>query len=116
MKVKALFSLLSAKVKAGKVMFVDTVSVETGKTKDADAFMKSLTSVDGFKTLCHKKANNAYVSLKKGDVKTKNAFRNIPYATLHNVEDLNPLDIANTRYLLIANPEETITYLSQKMK
>lgn len=114
MKVKALFSLLSAKVKAGKVIFIDDVSVDTGKTKDADTFMKGFTSIEGFKTLCYKKANNVYLSTKKGDVTTKNAFRNLPYAQLHNVEDLNPLDIANTRYLVIANPEETIAYLSSK--
>jgi hypothetical protein len=35
--------------------------------------------------------------------------------TLHNMDDLNPLDIANTRYLVIANPEETIEYLSSKI-
>jgi hypothetical protein len=28
---------------------------------------------------------------------------------------LNPLDIANSRYLIISNPEETIAYLSSKV-
>jgi hypothetical protein len=30
-------------------------------------------------------------------------------------DDLNPLDIANTRYLLISNVEETVEYLSSKV-
>lgn len=115
MKVAALFSLLSAKVKAGKVIFVDSVPELSGKTKEADAAMKGLTTIDGFKTLCYKKPNNVYLSVKKGDDTAKRAFRNLPYMTLHNVEDLNPLDIANTRYLVIANPEETIEYLSSKI-
>jgi len=115
MKVAALFSLLSAKVKAGKVIFVDTVPTLTGKTKEADLSMQGLTTIEGFKTLCYKKPNNVYLSITKGDDVTKRAFRNLPYMTLHNMDDLNPLDIANTRYLVIANPEETIAYLSTKL-
>ncbi len=115
MKVAALFSLLSAKVKAGKVIFLDEIPTLTGKTKEADERMKGLTTIDGFKTLRYKKANNVYLSIKKGDDVTKRAFRNLPYMTLHNMDDLNPLDIANTRYLVIANPEETIAYLSSKL-
>ena len=115
MMASALFSLLSAKVKAGKVIFVDTVSTETGKTKDADMAMKGLTTIEGFKTLCYKKPNNVYMTVKKGEDIVKRAFRNLPYMTLHNMDDLNPLDLANTRYLVIANPEETIAYLSSKV-
>jgi large subunit ribosomal protein L4 len=115
MKVAALFSLLSAKVKAGKVIFLDEVPTLTGKTKEANTAIQGLTTIDGFKTLCYKKPNNVYLSIKKGDEITKRAFRNLPYMTLHNMDDLNPLDIANTRYLVIANPEETIAYLSYKL-
>jgi large subunit ribosomal protein L4 len=115
MKMAALFSLLSAKVKAGKVIFLDEVGALSGKTKEADEKMKNLTTIDGFKTLCYKKANNVYLTVKKGDDATKRAFRNLPYMTLHNMDDLNPLDVANTRYLVIANPEETIAYLSSKI-
>lgn len=116
MKVAALFSLLSAKVKAGKVIFLDTIPSQSGKTKDADASMQGLTTIDGFKTLCYKKPNNIYVTVSKAETTTKQAFRNLPYMTLHTMEDLNPLDLANTRYLVISNPEETIAYLSSKQK
>jgi large subunit ribosomal protein L4 len=114
MKVAALYSLLSAKVAQGRVIFVDDVSEATGKTKAADAIMRNLSTIEGFKTLCYKKPNNIYMTTKKGDETSKRAFRNLPYMTLHNMEDLNPLDLANTRYLVIANPEETIAYLSSK--
>jgi large subunit ribosomal protein L4 len=116
MKVAALFSLLSAKVKEGKVLFVEDIAVSEGKTKEADEIIKNLSTVEGFKTLRFKKANNVYLSVKKGEDKAKRAFRNLPYITLHNMDDLNPLDLANTRYLLISNVEETLEYLSSKMK
>ncbi len=116
MKIAALFSLLSAKVKSGKVIFVDAIPEQTGKTKDANTMMQGLTTIEGFKTLCYKKPNNVYMTIGKGSDMTKRAFRNLPYMTLHNMDDLNPLDIANTRYLVIANPEDTIAYLSSKVK
>lgn len=115
MKVAALFSLLSAKVKSGKVIFVDSIPSQTGKTKEAEATMQGLTKIEGFKTLCHKKPNNVYMTTVKSDEKMKQAFRNLPFVTLHHMEDLNPLDIANTRYLVITHPEETIAYLSSKI-
>ncbi len=114
MKVAALYSLLSAKVAQGRVIFVDSVSEATGKTKAADAIMRNLSTIEGFKTLCYKKPNNIYMTTKKSDETSKRAFRNLPYMTLHNMEDLNPLDLANTRYLVISDPEETIAYLSSK--
>jgi large subunit ribosomal protein L4 len=114
MKVAALFSLLSAKLKSGKVIFVDTIPTQNGKTSMADETMKGLASIEGFKTLCWKKPNNVYMTINNGDDITKRAFRNLPYMTLHAMEDLNPLDLANSRYLVIANPEETIAYLSAK--
>lgn len=114
MKVAALYSLISAKLKDGKVIFIESLSETTGKTKSADSIMKKLSTIEGFKTLCYKKPNNVYVTTKKGEDSTKRAFRNLPYMTLHNMEDLNPLDLANSRYVVIANPEETIAYLSSK--
>ena len=32
------------------------------------------------------------------------------------MDDLNPFDLANTRYLVISDPEATIKYLSSKVK
>ena len=116
MKQAALFSILSAKLASGKVLFVDTLAVKDGKTKEAETVMKNLTVVEGFSTLAYKKTGNVYMTTEKGNLDTKRAFRNLPYVVLHNMEDLNPLDLANARYLVITNPEATIAYLESKNK
>lgn len=116
MKNAALFSLLSAKLAQGKILFVDSLSENTGKTKEAFAIMKNLSTIEGFKTLTYKKTGNVYMTTPKGDVSAKRSFRNLPFVTLHNMDDLNPLDLANTRYVIIANPEATIDYLTGKTK
>lgn len=116
MKNAALFSLLSAKLAQGKILFVDNLNEQSGKTKQAENVMKNLSVVEGFKTITYKKVGNVYMTTPKGDSVTKRAFRNLPYVTLHNMDDLNPLDLANTRYVIITNPEATIDYLNSKMK
>lgn len=116
MKNAALFALLSAKYKAGKILFVSGLAELSGKTKDADLIMKNISKVDGFTTLTHKKANNVYMTTPKGEGTTKRAFRNLPYMTFHNMEDMNPLDLANSRYMVITNPEATVEYLTSKIK
>ncbi len=116
MKNKALFALLSAKFKSGKILFVDSLKETTGKTKNAEMIMKNLSQVEGFKTLTYKKPNNVYLSVGKADAMMKRSFRNLPFMTFHNADDLNPLDIANTRYLIISDPETTFEYLSSKIK
>jgi large subunit ribosomal protein L4 len=115
MKNKALFTLLSAKLKNGRILFVDGLADMTGKTKDAEMIMKNLQVIEGFKTLTYKKPNNVYMATPKGDATTKRAFRNLPYMTLHNMDDLNPLDLANSRYLVISNPEAVFEYLQTKL-
>ena len=116
MKNAALFALLSAKYKAGKILFVDGLSDLSGKTKDADMIMKNISKVEGFTTLTYKKINNVYMTTPKSESVTKRSFRNLPYMTFHNMEDMNPLDLANSRYMVITNPEATFEYLTSKIK
>ena len=116
MKNKALFTMLSAKLAQGKILFVDTLADTSVKTKDAATIMKNFTTVEGFSTVTYKKANNVYMTTTVGNISAKRAFRNLPYINLHNIEDLNPLDLANTRYLIITEPEKVIEYLESKNK
>ena len=116
MKAQALFTLLSAKLKDGKILFIDALTSEHGKTKEAVEIMKGVASIKGFENLNFKKKNNVYLTFPKLGSKEKNAFRNLSYVEAHNLEDLNPLDLANSRYLIITNPELTQEYLLKKIK
>lgn len=115
MKRAALFALLSAKIKDGKVVFVDSVSIAEGKTKNAEIVMKNLAVASGIKTLAYKKIGNVLMTSPKVADSEKKSFRNLPYVTFSNLSNLNPLDLANARYLVITNPEEAIEALSKKL-
>jgi len=115
MKVQALLTLLSAKFKEGKILFLDSLSVENGKTKEAEEIMTNLSKIQNFENLIFPKKNNVYLVNSKLSVKSKNAFRNLPYVSAHNVEDLNPSTLANVRYLILTDIVETMNYLASKI-
>ena len=114
MKNRALYALLSARLRDGKILFVENLSVADGKTKSAFEIMKSFSKVDGFKTINWQKDNNAMIFTSSKDRKSHLAFRNLPNVRLENMDQMNPLLIANTRYIVVANPKEINEYLSSK--
>jgi large subunit ribosomal protein L4 len=114
MKNRALFAILSEKIRGGKVLFIDTLSVKDGKTKEAATIMNNFQKVDGFKTINWKKHNNAVIFAGNSDTSAHNAFRNLPNVRLEKMDQMNPLTISNTRYIVIANPEVVNEYLTNK--
>ena len=116
MRNAALFNILSAKLKDGKILFVDTITSTNGKTKDSVEVMKNIATIKNFENLTFKKKGNVYMTFPKLEVNEKRSFRNLPYVVAHNMEDMNPSDLANARYLVITNPEATVEYLQNKLK
>ena len=114
MKNRALFSLLSQKLRDGKILFINDVNVESGKTKDASIIMNNFQNVDGFKTINWKKHNNAMIFSPENKKSNLQALRNLPNVRLENMDQMNPLTIANTRYIVVTNPEKITEYLSAK--
>ncbi len=114
MKNRALYALLSAKLAEGKILFLDNITVDSNKTKDASAAIKNLTAIEGFKTINWKKSNNLFIATPKSDAKTRLSFKNLPFAQYEAMDQLDPLTVANSRYLIIANPTEVAEYLANK--
>jgi len=114
MKTKALFTLLSGKQREGKIIFVDSLALSSEKTKEAFAFLRALSSIPSYKTLVYKKKMNASVIVpeKKGLTRS---FKNIPQAELVSVADLNPLNVKNSRYVVIVRPEEVLVSMLKKI-
>ena len=115
MRAKALFVALSAKLRDNQVLFVDNLSFDTIKTKDAQNALNSLATVSGFETLNTKKHNNIFVIVPGKSETISKSFRNIAHATLEDVRNINPVDIMNYRYIVVANPEDVNISLASKM-
>lgn len=115
MKAKALYMILSQKMRDGEVLFVESLNLEKPKTADAVAIMKDLSKVKGFEKLMSKKKNAAIINMFPYREAVKKSFRNLEHIMIDEVRNLNPLDILNYKYLVIENPSESLKVIDSKL-
>mgnify|MGYP003392960160 CR=1 FL=1 len=110
MKAKALYTLLSRKFKDGEMIFVDSITLSSIKTKLAKEVMGTL-----FDTASKKKTNAILLALPKKDATLEKSFRNFGNVEVIEARNLNPVALATYRYIAIVNPEESLATFSSKM-
>lgn len=115
MKVKALLTVLSEKNRRGEILFVESLSFPTIKTKSAADMMTVLAKIDGFKKLGYKRKNVAILALPGRDANTEKSFGNIAQIETLLAKDLNPVDLLRATYLVVVSPKDMIETLSAKL-
>ncbi len=116
MKAKALYTVLSEKLRKGQIIFVEELNLKAIKTKDAVSVMKDLSSIKGFEKLVGGKKPNTYISVPaKGDI-LKKSFANIPTVEVDEVRNMNPVDLLAFRYIIISQPTESVAFLGGKIE
>ena len=116
MRAKALFSALSEKVRNGQVIFLDSLKVEDGKTKNAQDILNSLAKIEGFETLnTLKNKNNVFVAMPEKDRMLERSLNNLPHVDFDESRNLNVLDILDHRYLVIVDPVQAGEVLAKRL-
>lgn len=115
MKAKALYTILSRKFKDGEILFVDSFSFSIPKTKDGREVLQSLAGVEGFTSLMNKKRNAAFIALQAKNPNTEKSLRNFSHITLGEMRNLNPIEALERKIIVIENPEQAVSFLSNKM-
>lgn len=115
MSTKALAVALSSKLKDGEILFIDMPKFSEPKTKVAKDALNSLSKVAGFEMLSNRRNNSALLALSDADVNTARSFENMGNIGLTESRNLNPVSILSYKYLVIANPEESIDHLEKRM-
>ncbi len=114
MKVQALYTVLSEKLRKGQILFVDELTLKNIKTKDAVAVMKDLAAVKGFERMIGGKKPNTYITIPAKTDAVKKSFANIPTVEVDEVRNLNPVDLLAYRYIIMSQPKESIAFLGGK--
>jgi len=115
MRTKALFSLLSYKAKAGTILFVDSINLYTPKTSEAKNIINKLATIKGFEKLETKKKNAALFAFGTKNEVLDKSFRNISNISIDEMRNLNVSDILRYKYLIVTEPENTISFLKSKI-
>ncbi|NDB58058.1 50S ribosomal protein L4 [bacterium] len=107
-KSKALYTILSKKLKDGEVLFVDSISFDAPKAKEAKDTIMAFSKIKGFEKFATKPRNVAIISTdKKTPVLTK-SFKNFGNLEIEEFRNINPVSLLNHKYLVIANPKESL--------
>jgi len=114
-KVKALYSILSRKLKDNEILFVDSLNFDKPKTKDAKKVLTSLGKIDGFKGISEKKNNNAIIALHKDNKNAEMSLRNFSNLALEEFRNLNPLMLLQYKYLVVVDPKVVLSSVSDKL-
>jgi large subunit ribosomal protein L4 len=114
MRAAALASILSRKLKDGEIIFVDTLSFASPKTKDAVAALGAIAKAAGQENLVTKRKNAAVIALASKDANTEKSFQNIGSLITEEVRNLNAVDLMNKKYLVIEKPNESLAVLSAR--
>ncbi|MDD4803566.1 MAG: 50S ribosomal protein L4 [Candidatus Pacebacteria bacterium] len=115
MKIKALYTILSKKFKDGEVIFVDKFEIAKPKTVDAISILKSLSKIDSCSDIFTKKRNSAIIAISGKKSAFEKSFANVGNVEVDEVRNINPVDLLNTKYIVIENPEESIKFIENKM-
>jgi len=112
MRAKALYAVLSKKLRDGEVLFVDTLSFSTPKTKEAKGVLKALASVGGYEKIATKRVNAALIVDSVLSFATRKSFGNFGSVLLEEVRNLNPVELLRYKYLIVATPERAVEELA----
>ncbi len=115
MKIKALYTILSRKLKDGEILFVDKFEILKPKTTDAIEILSSLSKIKTAGDLLSKKNNSAIIAISGKKQAFEKSFANIGNVTVDEVRNINPIDLLNKKYLVIENPIESVKFIEAKM-
>lgn len=115
MKVKALYTILSRKLKDGEIIFVDKFDIAKPKTVEAIGILKSLSKIKTASDILTKKNNSAIVAISGKKPAFEKSFANISNVEVDEVRNINPVDLLNMKYLVIENPVDSIKFIEAKM-
>jgi ribosomal protein L4 len=114
MRVKALFAVLSKKFEDGEILFLDAMTFDAPKTKDAKNAITALATIKGFEKLATKRTNTALIASIKTEDNTVKSMRNFNNFMLEHVRSLNPVDVLTYKYLVLVGGVEAVKEIESR--
>ena len=114
-RAKALYTVLSEKLRSGEILFVDSISMKTPKTAEAKDILTALAGVKGFEKMLTKRKNAAYFATGEKSEAVAKSFSNFGNIDFDAVENMNPIDLLNHKYVVIVSPEKAISFIEGKL-
>lgn len=114
-RAKALASVLSKKLSDEEVVFVDSLTMEEPKTKDAKAVFNAIANGSGHDAMARKRKNAALVVLADRNLATEKSFRNFGNIEVAQAKDINPVDLLTYKYVVVADAPSSVEILEKRV-
>lgn len=114
-KAKALASVLSKKLADNEVFFVDSLSMDEPKTKDAKAVIAALAKGTGNESLVTKRKNATIVVLADRNPATEKSFRNFGNIEVIMAKDINPVELLTYKNVVVADAKSSVEVLEKRI-
>lgn len=101
MKRRALFMVLSAKIKDNELMLINDIKLENAKTKAGLNVLKNLSAKMPDYRSDKKKSDSILLVLPKKDIGVERAVRNLSFATVSAANNLNIKELLEKKYLIL---------------
>lgn len=113
MKTKALFTLLSAKLRDGEIFFIDKLAL-SGKTKEGGALLTAMSKVEKFEKANYEKGKRVLLAPTILSAEIERSFENLKTVKAEELRNINPLTLATYKYLVLADPEESLKVIAAR--
>jgi len=111
---KALLTTISQKFRDDQMLFVDKLSIISGKTKDASKILGAFSGISGFEKIAYKTGKRALFVVPKNDRDLYLPFRNIKTIDFEEVGSLSPIDVLGFGLLVVVDPQKVNDILLSK--
>ncbi|HET8575383.1 MAG TPA: 50S ribosomal protein L4 [Candidatus Paceibacterota bacterium] len=116
MKTKALFTVLSAKLRDNEILFAEGVEFAEPKTTEAKNMLLAWGKALGHDNVLSKKRNSVKVVTFGGDEKFFKSFRNFGNVDISELRNMNIQTVLSHKYLVITDPKESVDFLERKLE
>jgi large subunit ribosomal protein L4 len=115
MKAKALYTVLSEKLRNNEIVFVDALNLSEMKTKNADKVMQSFAKELKNERIADGRKPYIHLAIDENNENVVKSFNNLPQVDTDEARNMNLLQLLNHKYVFIVNPEKTIEFLKEKL-
>lgn len=116
MAAKALYVVLSEKLRKHEIMFVDEISFAQPKTREAKTVLGALAGVKGFEKILTKKRNAAYLTTNEKTPVVAKSFANFGNIDVDMIQNMNIIDLLSHKFAVITAPESSVKFIEGKIK
>lgn len=114
-RAKALAMIMSKKLKAGRVLFMEDFGKDLSKTKNAQELINTLSKIDGFEKVAKANKPKLYIISNKVEPSVKKAFSNIESVRFASAKTVNARSLSNHELVLVAGAEDVVKLLGNKI-